>query len=131
MRPIPKRFRSPALHPAAPFRRYDDGRETCYANPLGRDLYQQRKVTLFERQSYLCLLESCGKKLSLADSRMINGSWEPSGQLRDDRIVGPTGQPMNGLVHKGCLHGWHAQHNLEPQSQEPAAGPGGFDWSHL
>jgi hypothetical protein len=46
--------------------------------------------------------------MSLLDARMTHGEWQPTGQLRDDRIEGADGRKINELVHKACLARYHA-----------------------
>jgi hypothetical protein len=49
--------------------------------------------------------------MSILDARMTLGAWQPTGQLRDDRIeaVDANGQlkRINWLVHKSCLADFH------------------------
>lgn len=91
-----------------PFRTFDDGREICLNNADGRAEYQNRKQQIWAMQRGRCALPDCQKRMSLLDCRLTMGDWEPTGQLRDDRIYGASGKQMNELVHKACLRAWHA-----------------------
>ncbi len=97
-----KRFRLPTQE--KPFRRYEDGREVCFANDLGRAEYQRRKQLMWAEQSGECL--HCHERMALNDTRMIHGDWEDK-RLRDDRMVDGKGE-RNALVHKACLRAYHA-----------------------
>ena len=91
-------------------RREEGGREVCQANAVGRAEYTRRKQLLWERQGGRCAAVGCQQRLSLLDARMTGGNWEPTGQLRDDRIeAGSDGKPINELVHKACLAAYHEQ----------------------
>lgn len=101
-----KRFRRPVTE--KPFRRFEDGREICYANDVGRAEYQRRKQLLWQDQAGLCV--HCSERMALDDTRMTGGAWE--GALRDDRLRGDDGKKINELVHKGCLRAWHTAHTV-------------------
>lgn len=88
-------------------RRFDDGREVCLSNDLGRAEYQSRKQQLWIAQDGLCALATCAGRMTLADSRLTGGDWQPTSQLRDDR------PERNSLVHKSCLEAWHRGQNRE------------------
>jgi hypothetical protein len=95
-----KRFTRPVQEQAV--RRFEDGREVCLANDVGRAEYQRRKQLLWAEQSGNC--DHCTERMALDDTRMTNGAWE--GLLRDDRMVNGKGE-KNRLVHKACLRAWH------------------------
>ena len=95
-------------------RRDHAGRECCLNNPAGRAEYQRRKQLLWEEQGGLCALETCRQRMSLAGCRMTGGSWQATGQTRDDRLQDREGRKINELVCKDCLRGWHeARHEAE------------------
>jgi hypothetical protein len=102
MRFVRKRF--VLQTPEPPFRRYEDGREVCFANDVGRAEYQRRKQLLWADQQGNCL--HCNERMALDDTRMTHGDWEEK-RLRDDRMVDGKGE-RNGLVHKACLRAYHS-----------------------
>jgi hypothetical protein len=110
-------------------RREEDGREICQANAVGRAEYTRRKQLLWADQGGCCATEGCpvaGRRLSLLDARMTGGNWEPTGQLRDDRIeAGSDGKPINELVHKACLAAYHEQRRQERALSNGSGGAGG------
>lgn len=106
MRYTRKRFTLPAQEAA--FRRYDDGREVCFANDVGRAEYERRRQFMWADQSGICL--HCNERMALNDTRMTHGDWEEK-RLRDDRLVDGKGE-KNGLVHKGCLRAYHSLHTV-------------------
>lgn len=105
MRYTRKRFSLPV--PEAPFRRYEDGREVCFKNDPGRAEYERRRQWMWAEQKGVCV--HCEERMSLNDTRMTHGDWEPTGQQRDDRLVNGKGE-RNELVHKACLRAWHTVH---------------------
>lgn len=111
-RPSPPRLQIQAIQTA--FRRHDDGREVCLANPEGRAEYVRRKQLRWQEQRGICALSTCGGRMSLDECRFTGGNWEPTGRLRDDRIgVDKNGKPINELVHKDCLRTWHEQYSSQ------------------
>ena len=86
MRVVRKRFKTPT--PEQPFRRYEDGREVCYANDVGRAEYQRRKQLMWAEQHGECL--HCHERMALNDTRCIHGDWEDA-RLRDDRLIDGKG----------------------------------------
>jgi len=90
-----------------------DGREVInLLKKAGRDLYEQRKRAMWERQGRRCCLESrvkgCPGKLAWADCvfEHQDGRGMEAGH-RDDRIERPdpkTGkmEPYNGAAHARC-----------------------------
>ena len=107
-------------------RREEGGREVCQANAVGRAEYTRRKQLLWERQGGRC--QSCQMRMTIPDARMTGGDWQPTGQLRDDRIEASDGsRQVNWLVHKACLQRYHDEHPRQPQQPSqlyPGAGTG-------
>lgn len=108
MPPYQKRitpFRAKIAKPTT--RRFDDGREVCLNNADGRQEYESRKQQAWAMQQARCRV--CQLRMSLAECRLTGGNWEPTGQLRDDRLTDGLGRQVNFLVHKHCLRSWHEQ----------------------
>jgi hypothetical protein len=101
-----KRFKLPTIELA--FRRFDDGREVCFANDVGRAEYERRRQQMWTDQGGNCL--HCNERMALNDTRMTHGDWEDK-RLRDDKMVDSKGE-KNGVVHKGCLRSWHTAHTV-------------------
>lgn len=101
MRYMRKRCR--ARVPELPYRRYEDGREVCFANDAGRAEYERRRQLIWGEQNGVCV--HCHQRMALNDTRMTHGNWEDK-RLRDDRLVDGKGE-KNALVHKGCLRAFH------------------------
>jgi len=82
-------------------------------NPPGRAEYIRRKQLLWAEQQGQCALDSCpnGGRIGIEESRMTGGNWEPTGQLRDDRLHSGGGKKLNYLVHKACMTEWHRQNS--------------------
>jgi hypothetical protein len=112
-RPIPKRLypglaaaKGPSLRYElvcnGAVRKYPDGREVCEDSLAGRREYLRRLEAMLNRQGGRCCL--CARRIySLQDAtfehqrrRGMASAW------RDDRILSPEGQWINGAAHWTC-----------------------------
>jgi Recombination endonuclease VII len=82
-------------------RKFTDGREVCQDTAEGRDEYQRRKTLMWSRQGNACCI--CHKPIRLAQATFEHEHGRGAGgSKRDDRIVLPHGQWINGAACWPC-----------------------------